>query len=222
MTPPTSNYRAILTELFQNGRQYLYGRGDTVIRAGDTPSGVYLITDGWIQVYSLCDNGESNIISSLARADIFPLEWAISGKLHDVTFAALGTTRLLRIPRDHFIRITDSDPQIARTMSQILTDYYFRLSRELENLPYRSARERVAFRLISLADRFGDSQGPEVVIGQHVPNEYIARSSNMTRETASREVSRLHQKGLIRNKNGYIIIKDLAGLKHEAGKSFGQ
>ncbi len=217
----TNNYKTILTELFKSGRPFLYGRGDTIIRAGDTPSGVYLITEGWVQVYSLCDDGEANIISSLARADIFPLEWAISGTVHDVSFAALETTRVLRVSRDSFSQLVNTNPQIAEAMSRTLADYYCRLSHELENLPYRSARERVAFRLVSLADRFGNARGDEVVIGQHVPNEYIARSSNMTRETASREISRLHHKGLIQHKSGYIIIKDLSALKHEAGKAFG-
>ncbi len=221
MTSPANNYQTILTELFRSGRECLYARGDTIIRAGDTPSGVYLITDGWVQVYSLCDDGETNIISSLARADVFPLEWAVSGALHDVTFAALETTRLLRIPRDRFTEVINGSPRIAQAMSRMLADYYFRLSHELENLPYRSARERVAFRLVSLADRFGDAKGGEVIIGLHVPNEYIARSSNMTRETASREISRLHHKGLIQHKRGYIIIKDMNALKHEAGKAFG-
>jgi CRP/FNR family transcriptional regulator, cyclic AMP receptor protein len=215
----SGNSHALLSEIFKDGKQLLYERGDTIIRAGDTPSGVYLITEGWVKVYCLCDDGEVNIISSLARADIFPLEWAISGTLHDVTFAALDTTSVIRIPRERFTRILGEDPRVAQAMSRTLADYYFRLSNELENLPYRSARERVVFRLLSLAERFGDARAQEVVIKLRVPNEYIARSSNMTRETASREISRLHHKGLIEHKHGYIIIKNLAALRDEGSRA---
>ena len=42
----------------------------------------------------------------------------------------------------------------------------------------------------------------------------------MTRETASREISRLAGKGLIQNANGYIIIKDLTALQRQVSKSF--
>lgn len=214
-----NNSHSLLSAIFKDGKQLLYERGDTIIRAGDTPSGIYLITDGWVKVYSLCDDGEVNIISSLARADIFPLEWAISGTLHDVSFAALETTSVIRIPREQFSRMLEKDPRVAQAMSRTMADYYYRLCSELENLPYRSARERVVFRLLCLAERFGDAKGQEVIIKLRVPNEYIARSSNMTRETASRELSRLHQKGLIQHRRGYIIIKDLAALRHEGSRA---
>lgn len=215
----SNDTRAILTALFRDGRQLLYNRGDTIIRAGDTPSGVYFLAEGWVQVYSLCDDGETNIIRSLASGDVFPLEWGISGRLHDVTFAALHTTKVLRISREKFAAMISQQPRIAQAMSQTLVNYYFQLSRELENLPYRSARERVVFRLIALAEQFGDFRDREVIIKLHVPNEYIARSSNMTRETASREISRLHHKGILRHRGGYIIIKDLEALKSEGGKA---
>ena len=67
-----------ILRLFGNGRQFLYDRSDTILRAGDTPSGVYLITDGWVKVYSICHDGEPNIIISLGPGDIFPLYWTVA------------------------------------------------------------------------------------------------------------------------------------------------
>jgi CRP-like cAMP-binding protein len=212
--------RVILINLFKNGKPLQYERGDTIIRAGDTPSGIYLITDGWVKVYSLCDDGESNILISLGKDDILPLEWVVTGHLRDVTFAALETTRLLRVPSKQFTDALTNDGLIARAAAGMLGDYCSRLSDELEYLPYHSARERVAFRLLTLAQCFGQAEGKAVIIQIRVPNEYIARSTNMTRETASREISRLAQKGFIQNSNGNIIIKNPTALQNEVGKTF--
>jgi CRP-like cAMP-binding protein len=210
---------SVFKQLFKDGKSFLYNRGDTILRAGDTPSGVYLLVEGWVKVYSLCEDGESNIIMNFGPQDLLPLDWAVTGAMRDISFTALEPTRALRISRNHFLKAS-TDPAVTRATALKLADYFCNLSSELENLHYRSARERVAFRLVRLASYFGEKKNGHIVIRTHVPNEYIARSTNMTRETASREISRFTQKGLIQNANGYIIIKDLSALQHEISKSF--
>jgi CRP/FNR family transcriptional regulator len=205
-----------LTRLFEDNRKFLYNRGDTILRAGDTPSGVYLITSGWVKAYSLCSDGEPNIITSFGSGDIFPLSWALTESMRDVTFGALETTVVLRTPKEVFTRGIATDNEISRSVSHMLATHFLRLENELDNLHYRSARERVAFRLISLAENFGQHKANKVIFNIRVPNEYIARSSNMTRETASREMSRLARKGIIRNVRGYVAITDMEALKAEA------
>lgn len=206
-----------LARLFNDGKQLLYNRGDTILRAGDVPSGVYLITAGWVKVYSLCHDGEPNIIMSLGPDEIFPLVWAFTEHMRDVSFAALDTTTVLRVSKETFLKKMSQDGDIANTVSCGLARHFLRLEDELNNLHYRTARERVAYRLLSLADRFGQHRANRVILNIRVPNEYIARSSNMTRETASREISRLARRGIVRNVKGFLVIMDIDGLKSECG-----
>lgn len=204
-----------ITSLFENSRKLLYNRGDTILRAGDIPSGVYFITSGWVKAYSLCNDGETNIIMSLGPGDIFPLSWALSESLRDVTFAALDTTTVLRASRGTFVERVAKDERISKALSLSLIDRLLQLENELDNLHYRSARERVVFRLLTLAESFGQRKGNQVILNMRVPNDYIARSSNMTRETASREMSRLTRKGLIRYIKGFMVIVSEEALKAE-------
>ena len=209
-----------LTELFTSGREFTYERGDTIIRAGDVPSGVYFIVSGWIKVYTLCNDGEANIVMSLRPGDVFPLAWTVTGIAHDVSFSALETSCVRRISREDFLQALKTSRTLSQSMLLIFAQYFFRLTYELENLHYRSARERVAFRLIVLAEQLGQRNGRQITINVRIPNEFIARSTNMTRETASREISRLNQKKLIITTDGHIIIPDLAALEREAGRGF--
>lgn len=211
---------AALAAFFEGGRQFTYDRNEVIIRAGDNPSGVYFITAGWVKLYSLCEDGEVNIIMSLGAGDVFPLAWALTGITRDVTFGALEDTQVLRISREAFLEAASANLVASQAVSTALADYFFRLADELENLHYRSARERVAFRLLCLAEYFGHPEGEHVKLDIRIPNEYIARSTNMTRETASRVISRFAQKELVRNIDGYLTITDLVALRHEAGKDF--
>ncbi len=214
--PPQSGLR----QLFNRGRELAYQKDDIIIRPGDTPSGVYYIVSGWVKVYTLCRDGEPNIIMSLGAGEAFPMAWAVSGIQRDIGFAALDSTKVRRISQQDFTQALKFDSSITNDVLRVLAGYFFALASEVDNLQYRSAREKVVFRLVFLANNFGRKDGSRIIIATRVTNDYIARSTNMTRETASRELSRLSRKQLIRSMSGQIIIPDLGRLCNEISRHF--
>jgi len=204
-----------LLQLFQSGRSLSYEKDEVIIRAEDIPSGVYYISSGWVKVYSLNKDKEPAIIMTLFPGDIFPCAWALTGIDYDLNFAALGETEVLRIPTKHFNEAVKSNPVLSQELLQIFANNFFTLTNELNNIQYHTAREKVVYRLLFLAKNFGKQENNKVVIRKHIPNEYIARSTNMTRETTSREMSRLTRKRLIRHTEEQIIISDIDGLLNE-------
>lgn len=210
-----------LLTLFKNGRHLSYAKDEVIIRAEDIPSGVYYITSGWVKGYTLNKGKEPAIVMTLFPGDIFPCAWAISGIEYGVHFAALDETEVLRIPTKRFNKAIRSNPDLSHELLKIFANNLFTFTNELSNIQYHSAREKVIFRLLFLAKNFGKQQDNTVVIQKHVPNEYIARSTNMTRETTSREMSRLTRKRLIRHTEEQIIISDMAGLLNEIEETKG-
>lgn len=204
-----------LLTIFKNGRKLSYERDAIIIRAEDTPSGVYYIVSGWVKVYTLNKDKEPSIIMTLFPGDVFPCAWALTGTMHQANFAALDNTELLRVSTARFKAAIKTQPTFSQDILQVFAHHFFRLTNEVNNLQYRSAREKVVLRLLSLAENFGRKENNKVVIRKHIPNEYIARSTNMTRETTSREMSRLTRKRLIRHTEEHIIIPDISELKRE-------
>lgn len=209
-----------LKGLFGTGRRLAYRKDDIIVRSGDTPSGVYYVLSGSVKVYSLCKDGEPNIIMTHSVSEIFPVAWAISGSSRNVGFAALEPTELLRISRETFLDGLWADNNAMYAVLQTLAGHFGTLACEMDNLQYRTAREKVVYRLLFLASRFGQVDGNTAYIGLRVTNDYLARSTNMTRETASRELSRLNRKQLVRNVNGRLIIPDLLRLRNEISQRF--
>jgi len=209
-----------LAQPFKQSRRLVYQRDDIIVRAGDVPSGVYYIVSGSVKVYSLCKDGEPNILMTLDAGEVFPVAWAVSDITRDVGFAALDVTELRRIDREEFLQALQSDVILMRAAMQVLAGHFFTLTSEIDNLQYRSAREKVVFRLLFLASRFGHTDGNSTTIAIRVTNDYVARSTNMTRETASRELSRLNRKQLICTVNGRIMIPDLLRLRNEISQRF--
>ena len=215
---------ARLVQLFAaSGRPLMYERGDTIIRAGEGEpvSEVFMIVHGWVQMYGLSRAGEPNVVMCLHAGDIMPLNLVLSGNSgREESFSALETTRAIRIQKDYLMKVIQDDSQIGLLIARKLNDYCERLSSELINMPHRSARERVAYRLVSLAGHFAEPGSDRALLRLRISNEFLARSTNMTRETASREVSWLTKRGYIKRDNGYIAINSLSALKQEVGKDF--
>lgn len=204
-----------LLQLFKTGRPLSYEKDEVIIRAEDIPSGVYYISSGWVKVYTLSKDKEPAILMTLFPGDIFPCAWALTGIEYDINFAALGETEALRIPTKRFNEAIKNNPELSQELLQIFANNFFTLTNELNNIQYHTAREKVVYRLLFLAKNFGKRENNKVIIRKHVPNEYIARSTNMTRETTSREMSRLTRKRLIRHTEEQIIISDIDGLLNE-------
>jgi CRP-like cAMP-binding protein len=204
-----------LLTLFQTGRKLTYTKDEVIIRAEDIPSGVYYITSGWVKAYIFSKGKDPTIIMTLFPGDIFPEAWAVTGNEDNVNFAAIDETEVLRVPTKHFNDAIAKNSYLAQEMLKNFAYKFFAFADELSNIPYHTAREKVIYRLLFLAKNFGQQEDNKIIIRKHVPNEYIARSTNMTRETTSREMSRLTRKRLIRHTEDQIIISDIDGLINE-------
>jgi CRP-like cAMP-binding protein len=209
-----------LPRLFEAGRQAVYQKDDAIIRPGSIPFGVYYIVSGGVKVYSLCLNGEPNIFLTLYAGEIFPIAWAVSGVSRDIGFEALDQTVTRRLSRSDFVQAVAADSALMSETAQALARQFLLLTGEMDNLQYRSAREKVVYRLIFLASHFGQRNGAATAITVRITNDYMARSTNMTRETASRELSRLNRKQLIHLEGGKIVIPDLLRLRNEISRHF--
>ena len=72
-----------------------------------------------------------------------------------------------------------------------------------------------ALPIFHMAKRFGDNKSGIVTILAPVTQKDIAYSIGMTRETASRQLSKLERKRLITYKGHLIVIKNIDKLRDE-------
>jgi CRP-like cAMP-binding protein len=94
-----------------------------------------------------------------------------------------------------------------------LIDRYNTYGGRIDNLLYSDVRERSAYRLLSLASRFGVKSKEGLVIDASITHTDLAHSINTTRETFGRTLRRLQQRGIIAyDEQRHIVIRDMAAL----------
>ncbi|MCA9333587.1 Crp/Fnr family transcriptional regulator [Candidatus Saccharibacteria bacterium] len=205
--------RQALVNLFRTGTKLTYRKGEFIIRHGETPQGVFYIEKGRVKAYDITKYGEENLLIIRKSREIFPLIWAITGQERNVIYETLTPTTVWRLDPEKYLSYLYEHTFVLPPLLDMAIEMYRIHSERIINLEYRSARERLASFLLTMSKRFGSKKSGEVIIDVPLRHQDIASSINMSRETASREMSALERKGLIQTKNSIITIKDPAKLK---------
>lgn len=208
-----------LKGLFKNGRKLRYQKNELILRAGENARGIYLIEEGIVKIYALSRHGDEHIHHFFGPSDFFPTTWTFNNFISNLNYACCETVKVVFISNKEFNEFIIKNQKVLMELLEEVSSRYIRYAGRIENLLYSDARERCAYRLLSLANRFGQSTKDGLIIKANITHEDMAHSLNMTRETFSRALSRLQHKDIVGyDDQRHIIIKDVNSLIKFIGK----
>ncbi|HEY9712079.1 MAG TPA: Crp/Fnr family transcriptional regulator [Chroococcales cyanobacterium] len=210
----TSSQKDII-DVFSAGKLQRFSKGELIVHGADEPQGVYLITHGLVKIYSINDEGEEYVHIVYKPGEIFPLIWALIGTERKVFYEALVDTVVWCVSAGQFRATIQENARTSYAVLMQLAKQFSIYSDRIDNLEYKRARERLVYRLIFLASRFGKARGSSIVLEPAFSQQLIASSINLARESVSREFEKLTVEGLIGYKGRHIVINDLEALSKE-------
>lgn len=203
-----------LEDLFMAGQALRYSKGDIVMRGDEEVTQVCYIGKGHVKIYSINDQGDEYIHIIYKTGDIFPLIQIFNQSApRRIFYEALDSSVVWKLPKEKFLDYIKSNSNTATyaLLSQ-LADQFNIFADRLDNLEYRTAYERVVYRLLFLAGRFGRQIDKGLLIDAPITHKIIANSINLSRESVSREMEKLQADNLITAVKGRIVIKDIKRL----------
>lgn len=209
------NNTKTISNFFKTSPEYSYRKGETILRAGDIPSGVYFIEKGFVKAYSVMLDGSENLWLIHKPGELFPGPWIFGFETGNLTFEAVTPVVIRRRSKDEALAFLDSNPNATREALNMAISIIDVLFSRIENLELMNSFSRVAKRLLILSQRFGVRTGLKVTLSVPLTHTNIANSINMSRETVSRELEKLKQKMIITEKNHIITIEDIEKLENE-------
>jgi CRP-like cAMP-binding protein len=207
-----------LLKFFEAGRPLRYQKGEVLLHAGEVPRGVYLLTSGYIKVYTISDEGVENLHLILTHGQLFPLIWAFKNQFFNVYYEALTPVTVYVASREDFLKFCVSNTASTHAVLHRIVDQFYVVCDRLDNLEYGNAHDRVVYILLFLASRFGIVAGNKVTIDPPLTHNDIANSVRLSRETVSRIMEKLQSKKLLRSNGRKIVIEDICGLEQEVGE----
>lgn len=203
-----------LETFFSQYKHLTFKKGEILIRADDEPAGIFYLKSGIVRQYAISKEGEEQTLTIYKPISYFPMMWAINGTENAYYFEALTEVETYRAPKDAVIEFIKTEPDVLYDLtSRIYSGMHGLLSR-MEYLLFNSAYNKILFTLINNVNRFGEKQtNGEIYI--HMTHKDIAAFSGLTKETISREIKKLEEKGLVKNQNQLLILQSIKTLEDE-------
>lgn len=206
-----------LRAYFTRGRTVTLHKGDVFLQPTVDADFTYYLDSGFVKNYTIAKDGTRNLLCIHKANDIMPLVGAFNTRPDSSFYEAMSEVQLYRLPRSMLIAATEQSTVIAQAMLQAIYEMLIIYSNRVYTLELRSVVERLAARLVLMADRFGIDSGQGILLNVPVTHQDIADSISATRETVSRELERLIRLGVVEFRNRLIIIKSMSYLKDVLG-----
>ncbi|XYD09058.1 Crp/Fnr family transcriptional regulator [Methylobacterium sp. NMS12] len=202
---------AVLTEMC--GRPRYIEAGQDIIRAGDPPSDVHLVLDGFAYRYKILSEGNRQIVAVLLPGDFCDLHVAILGEM-DHAIATLSPCTIVDIPAATIRYLTENHPRITRALWWATLVDEGILREWLSSMGQREAPERLAHLICELLLRLrlvgiADEGGYDLPLSQID----LADILGMTSVHVNRTLRHLRQLDLVDLKRRRLTISDVARLK---------
>jgi len=186
-----------------------YKEGTVLLLKGDTPTDIYLIEQGLVEVYSITPSGSKRQVSVHGRGEDLPIGYS-TGLAKQVEYFYEVYSRectIRRIPRLKFLQILRSDNELLYRLYAQQESQLRMLLAHINALEHSHAQDKVAFMLMAMAEKFKirfRPYGPSLNLT--VTQQEIANQTGLTRETTSSELKKLEFKKLISHtRKSYVL-----------------
>ena len=190
------------------------GPGHLLFRAGDECRGLYVIEWGRVRIFRVSPEGKEQVLhvegAGRAVAEL-PL---VDGGAYPASAVTLDETRLLYVPRDEFVRLYRSSPDVADAVIRALGRRLRHLVQLTETLAFRDVAARLAMLLATYAEQHGEPTAAGVALALDRTQEELSLEIGTARESVSRAFKQLRSQGLIEQAGGNrLLIGDVAKLR---------
>lgn len=207
-------------------RQYplkSFKKNETLIFQDDQPVEVYFIKSGFVKGYDIDSQGTEQLLWLGSEGDFVPLAWVFDAEpTVPYFFSALGDVEAYAIRRAELKNFLDEHHE---ALAEITRQLAFRLINTFHHLnaaEKAKAEEKILYSLYFLANRFAPlAEQDSRQIALPMTHQDIAGLSGLSRETASQELKKLKDIGLVHYDKYRFTIDSDRLLEALGGYSYG-
>ena len=205
-----------IENFFRQYRIETYKKGHTLLLADESPKYAYYLIKGRVKQYDISQRGDEIIVNIFKPGTYFMVLTALTGQSNSYYFSAETDITLCRAPKDAISQFVTNNPDVMQHMLIQAHVGFESVLRRMTHLMRRDARGRIAFEILLDAEGFGET--PHMRRYTLSINETeLASRAGLSRETVSREVSRLKKRGLLAPTPKMTIV-NLRQFKEELEK----
>src|SRR3989344_4021843 len=143
------------------------------------------------------------------------MSWILNDVVSHYYFEALNEVTVWKAPKEVFLKFLKGEPEVlfdlVKRIYGGLEGYFSRM----EYLMSGNAMSRLITEILIYARRFGKKGNNNIVVNLKLTEKDLASQTGIARETVSRELTKLKDKGLISFESNTLIVNNLLELESE-------
>jgi CRP/FNR family transcriptional regulator len=184
--------------------------GQILLYEGDHEYGLFVVLEGRIRLVRTANDGREQVLDVAEIGDLFNVVPLVDAGPAPATARAMKATRCLHLPIHALWELLADHADLSLVLLRDLASQVRDLAVLLEDLAFRTVRERLARILLAEAtDGTAD-----------VTHQDLAARAGTIREIAGRTLRQLADEGLIELSRGHIRVLDVAGLRQIVADDF--
>jgi CRP-like cAMP-binding protein len=200
-----------LARVVRVARTRSHPRNSVILFEDDPGDALFVVLAGEVKVVLAGEDGREVILSILKEGDFFGEMSLIDDRPRSATVIATADSELLVLRRVDFQACLEESPRIAFGLLRELSRRLRLADEKIGGLVLLDVNGRIARLLITLAD---EHDGRSIL--RTVTHHTIAQMIGTTRESVSRTLRELQDRGLIRVTRERIAVVDRPGLERLA------
>ncbi len=203
----------VLDELARHTQRRRLGDGELLYARGDQPTSLFGVEHGRVRISNTSSEGKELTATYFENGDWLG-EISIFDGLPRLTDAvACGESQVLVVPRQAILDLLARQPELYAPFVQILCRKLRMAMEGMSDLMLLPLPQRLAKRLLALAQDYGQRHADGVEIDLHLPQDELGRLLGTSRQSVSKELKTLEKHGWVKLAYGRIIIVDPQALQ---------
>jgi CRP-like cAMP-binding protein len=202
-----------IDRLAESARERNYPKNSVILFEDDPGDALYVVVTGQVKVVLIGEDGREVILSVLHEGQFFGEMALIDDEPRSAHVIAMQDSNLVVLRREDFQRRLQETPTIALGLLRELSRRMRRADDKIGGLVLLDVNGRVARLLLQMAD---ENDGKTIT--RRVTHHTIAQMIGSSRETVSRTIRELADRGLVEVSRKAIVIRDRPGLESAAGQ----
>ncbi len=196
--------------------QPVFQKGDVIFRSGGAADALYALKSGMVKLSRMDDQGNEIIHTFYLPGDIIGLD-ALDQPVYMYDAVALDTCNLCRLDQRDLEALSMQMPVLNRQVLQMMRRELELERAHYENMTYRSAEQRLAGFIWSMAQRYRERGYDWEYFRLPVLHRDTATYLGLTPETISRILKKFQKARVFSWRRKYVEIYDPHKLQQLAG-----
>lgn len=185
-----------------------FARDEVIFAMQEPADGLYVVASGRVKVCVSTSGGKELILATLGPEQFFGEMALIDNEPRSASVVAQLPTATYRIHRDDFESVLATHPSMARMLLRELSLRLRRANAQMESLITLDVVGRLARFFIDIARLHGQVLGNGWVAVRRPTHQDIANSIGTTRETVTRLITELENRGLVVNEGKMSYLRE--------------